>query len=188
MRTDKIIAERYAEALANVLEKPEAYQSAQEALEAFLQVQKEHPDLLEVIEDPSLARSDKAEFILSIADALELDEIMRGFLHLLVMKERFTALQQIAEVFRHICNERMGRIEVEVRSVVALSDQQLERLKIVVHKLTGREAILRTIEDPGVLGGIRVQMNSQVLDTTVAHHLEEIRRSLARKQPGLTGA
>lgn len=184
MRAKKGVAHRYAEALVNIMADTGAFQELEEQLNRFLGFQSEHPGIREVVEDPSLARADKAKFIGETAELLQLGEVLKGLLHLLIYKERFSILADIASEYRNQYKARLGILEVEVRSVTPLSEAHLKRIDAMVHRMTGKTSEIRVVQDPSLLGGLVVRMGNTVLDGSVKNHLQRILRKITHT-PGL---
>jgi len=159
------------------------YESADEQLQSFVNVMEQHRGMRGVIEDPSLSRTEKVKFIQEVCELLGLEETLQGLLLLLIQKERFGALADIARSYRRIYKERLGLLEVKVRSVIPLREDQLERISQLVHAMTGKTAEVKQVRDHSLLGGLIVQMGNTVLDGSIKNHLERIRRSLVRQQP-----
>ncbi len=63
----------------------------------------------------------------------------------------------------------------EVRSAVALSDDQAKRLADALSKSTGRKLNLKVVVDPSVLGGLVATVGDEVIDDTVRTRLEQIK-------------
>jgi len=183
LRAQKSVARRYAEALVNVVADEGDFQAVDEELQRFLAVLEKHPHMYAVVVDPSLSRGDKQKFIQEVAELLELGARTQGLLALLVHKERLAVLGDIAQSYRQQYKERLGLLEVEVRSVLPLSASQLERVDRLVHRLTGKKAEVRQVQDRALLGGLVVRMGNTLLDASVRNHLERIRRSLVSR-PG----
>ncbi|MGY6500840.1 MAG: ATP synthase F1 subunit delta [Acidimicrobiales bacterium] len=70
-----------------------------------------------------------------------------------------------------------GREVAMVRSAVALSDDQQERLAAALSSSLGREVTVRVIVDPSVLGGIVTQIGDTVIDGSVRHRLNQLREA-----------
>ncbi|MCL2471061.1 MAG: F0F1 ATP synthase subunit delta [Propionibacteriaceae bacterium] len=60
-----------------------------------------------------------------------------------------------------------------------LSDQQRENLGTTLQTRLGSKVILEEIVDPTVLGGVRLEIGSEVIDSTMSSRLEIARRSFA---------
>jgi F-type H+-transporting ATPase subunit delta len=85
------------------------------------------------------------------------------------------AIERLSEV----ANRRRGRSVARVTSAVALTAAQEQRLADVLSRLYGRTIGLQVTVDPGVLGGLIVQVGDEVIDGSIAHRLEAAHRRLA---------
>ena len=61
-----------------------------------------------------------------------------------------------------------------------LDSAYLQKLSTSLDKYFGRELKLDVVVDPAVVGGIRVQVGDEVVDSTVAARLNNLSRTLAR--------
>ncbi len=57
-----------------------------------------------------------------------------------------------------------------------LTDQQHSRLRSALEAHYGKSVTLQVVLDPSVMGGIRVQVEDEVVDGTVLRRIEEARR------------
>ncbi|ROS78469.1 F0F1 ATP synthase subunit delta [Cellulomonas sp. PhB143] len=85
------------------------------------------------------------------------------------------ALLQVAD----IAAERRNRLVASVAAAVPPSSQQLERLGALLERAYGRPVQLNVSVDPATLGGLRIQVGADVIDTTVLARLADARRRLA---------
>ena len=74
---------------------------------------------------------------------------------------------------------RRELLVASVTSAVALSTAQAERLTELIERAYGRSVQLNIAADPDVIGGLRVQVGSEVVDSTVLARLDDARRRLA---------
>ena len=69
-----------------------------------------------------------------------------------------------------------GNKEVaEVRSAVALTDDQKQRLATALEAKTGKKVELKVIIDPTVLGGLVAQVGDTVIDGSVKTRLQQLK-------------
>ena len=66
----------------------------------------------------------------------------------------------------------------EVRSAVALTDDQQARLKAALANATGKQVNLKVVVDPSVLGGIVATVGDTVIDGTVRTRVEQLKSRL----------
>jgi F-type H+-transporting ATPase subunit delta len=69
-----------------------------------------------------------------------------------------------------------NRVVATVRVAQPLSAEQRERLRRTLSTQVGREVAVQEVIDPGVLGGVRVELGDEVIEGTVAGRLEQARR------------
>jgi F-type H+-transporting ATPase subunit delta len=86
----------------------------------------------------------------------------------------------LIERFAGVIAERQDRWIAQVTVAKDLSSTYLEKLSSSLDKYFGRELKLDVVVDPSVVGGIRVQVGDEVVDSTVAARLNELNRTIAR--------
>lgn len=82
------------------------------------------------------------------------------------------------EAFIESAAARSNRVVAQVSAAVELSAAQRERLASILTGAYGREVQINVSVDPEVIGGIRVQVGSEVVDGTVLARLDQARRRL----------
>ena len=74
---------------------------------------------------------------------------------------------------------REGNKEVaEVRSAIALTDDQKSRLADALGKATGKQVEVKVIIDPSIQGGVIAQVGDTVIDGSVRRRLEQLKNAL----------
>lgn len=66
----------------------------------------------------------------------------------------------------------------EVRSAVALTDDQQDRLKAALANATGKAVNLKVIVDPSILGGIVATVGDAVIDGSVRTRVDQLKSRL----------
>ena len=70
-----------------------------------------------------------------------------------------------------------NKVVAEARSAVSLTEDQRKRLAAALSKATGKEVEVKVIIDPRVMGGVVTQIGDIVIDGTVRHRLEQLRKA-----------
>jgi len=68
-----------------------------------------------------------------------------------------------------------SRTVAEVRSAVALTDDQKDRLTAALANATGKQVELKVVVDPTVLGGLVAQVGDTVIDGSVRSRLDQLK-------------
>ena len=71
-----------------------------------------------------------------------------------------------------------ARAVAEVRSAVALTDDQRERLAAALANATGKQVELKVVVDPSVLGGLVATVGDTVIDGSVRTRLDQLKTLL----------
>jgi len=66
----------------------------------------------------------------------------------------------------------------EVRTAVALSDDQQARLRAALENATGKQLNLKTVVDPTVVGGVVATVGDTVIDDTVRTRIDQLKTRL----------
>ena len=87
-------------------------------------------------------------------------------------------LRTVAEKVSAGVAKGQGRQVAEVRSAVALTDDQQSRLAVALAKATGSEVNLKVVVDPSVVGGLVATVGDKVIDGSVRHSLDQLKSRL----------
>ncbi len=66
----------------------------------------------------------------------------------------------------------------EVRTAVALTDDQQARLKAALENATGKSLNVKTVVDPSVIGGVVATVGDTVIDDTVRTRIDQLKSRL----------
>lgn len=88
------------------------------------------------------------------------------------------SLRTIAERVSSKVAHGSGREVAEVRTAVALTDDQQRRLADALKKATGSDVNLKIIVDPSVVGGLVATVGDKVIDGSVRNRLDQLKSRL----------
>src|ERR1035437_3492765 len=111
------VVNRYANALVDVVVGPSSPMDpavAMSQLRSFEAAVKSAPDLSTVLASPAVSTARKRLVIRRLADALELERIIRNFLLVLSDHRRIHALSEMIQAFNVLVDERLGFLHAEV--------------------------------------------------------------------------
>ena len=81
--------------------------------------------------------------------------------------------------FGEIAAERRKRLVASVTSATVLTREQEQRLGAVLQRSYGKPVQLNVTVDPAIVGGMRIQVGADVVDSTVLSRLADAQRRLA---------
>jgi F-type H+-transporting ATPase subunit delta len=176
MRESKV-AKRYAEAAIRAAQRRQAVAEIGDELTGVLSAIEQVPSARVLLTHPELPVGRRLDVLNRVfGDELEAETI--ALLRLLVERNRLEELGAIAEAYQQLADQASGVERGEVFSAVALSDEQLTRLRAALSRRSGGTVILESRVDPSLLAGIRVRVGDYVLDASAEGRLEALRQSL----------
>ena len=172
------VARRYARALLSLgLEEGRPAQYGDE-LERVLETIRANRELRILLENPGYSLPDRQGAIDALANALELSPLTVNFLRLLLERQRIADLAHIARIYRAMVDQQAGRIRATVTSARPLGDDQMDRLREAIGRMTGRSVILESQTDSSLIGGVVAQVGTTLLDGSLRTQLERLRHEL----------
>jgi F-type H+-transporting ATPase subunit delta len=169
------IARPYAEALFRVAKSGNL--SAWSELVAEMAQVAAHPDVLALAHNPKISAVQIAEVFLSLLKSPVTDEA-KNFINTLLDYDRLILLPEIAEQFHALVNANEGTADVEIFSAFEMSDAQVIELTMTLEKKFGRKLHPSVTVDASLIGGVRIVVGDQVLDTSVRAKLQQMQVAL----------
>ena len=170
------IARPYAEALFRATD-PDLAPSLVAPLQQLAQVAGE-PRLREFADNPKASAQQVSALIQSVLPA-PLPAALQNLLQVVLENRRLGALGHIAAQYQALVDARAGVSQAIVYSAFEISDEQLADITAALARRFGRRLDTRVVIDPELIGGVRVVVSDEVLDTSVRARLEQMRTALA---------
>jgi F-type H+-transporting ATPase subunit delta len=111
---------------------------------------------------------------------VDADPTLVNFLQLLIENHRLPLIHRIRRQFEVLWDRENRRLPVEVTSAVELDRSVIEALEAGILEQTGQNVELESHVDPDILGGIVLRVGNSILDASVRHRLEQLRKEVAR--------
>ena len=106
------------------------------------------------------------------------DAKVANLLRTVIDNGRLAALPEISAQFAALANADSGVADATVYSAFPIDGAQLAEVKAALEKRFGRKLNPTVEVDPALIGGIRVVVGDEVLDTSVKARLEQMRLAL----------
>lgn len=183
MRSE-LIARNYAETLLDLADRnggAAAMDQFAVALDEVAGLVQGDPRVRQFLETPRVTAADKKK-VLQGALAGRAPQLFLRFVSVLVDKRRQTLLPEIAEAYRGLVDERMGRVRVQV-AISHLPDEALQaEIGNALARRLGRTVIPTFTVDPELLGGLVVKVGDEILDGSVRTRAARLRRAMMAAQ------
>jgi F-type H+-transporting ATPase subunit delta len=135
------------------------------------------PELQYFADSPKTTDDQAFDLISGIAKA-PLTNGALNFLRMLIENGRLQVLPEIANQFHALKNARSGSSDAVVYSAFPIEGAALDSLKATLENRFKRRLNVSVELDPELIGGIRVVVGDEVLDTSVKARLEQMKIAL----------
>jgi F-type H+-transporting ATPase subunit delta len=169
------IARPYAAARFQVAKSQDAAAWGRQ-LDALAQVAQD-ADLRQFADQPK-AQVEQVVAVVTAAAKQDLAAGVQNFLRAIVENGRLAALPEIVAQYHVLANAASGVSDAQIFSAYEISDAQLADLKASLEKRFGRKLEAHVQLEPGLIGGVRVVVGDEVLDTSVKARLERMKVAL----------
>ena len=133
--------------------------------------------LLQFADNPKVTHQQVFDVVTDVAK-VQLPPAAINFLRAVIENGRLAALPAIATQFRALKNAQSGSSDAVVYSAFPIAASSLGDVSIALEKRFGRKLNVTVQEDPSLIGGIRVVVGDEVLDTSVKARLEQMKVAL----------
>jgi len=136
-----------------------------------------HEQLRQFADNPKSSPAQVFDLIASVLKT-SLPEMAQNFLRTVIDNGRLAALPEIARQFRVLKNAQQGAFDAVVYSAFELDGAALADLSGVLETRFGRKLNLQVELQPDLIGGVRVVVGDEVLDTSIKARLEQMKIAL----------
>jgi F-type H+-transporting ATPase subunit delta len=179
--TGQRVAKIYAEALLRAASQRGLGAELRDELHALVdEVFRREPALELFLSSPAIGRDRKADVLRQTFEG-RTSELLFGFLNVLNTHDRLDVLRGVAGSYRDLFDRSENRMQVRVRSAVPLADDQRERLTGELRTAFGKEPVLHASVEPELLGGLIVQVDDWVYDSSVRTRLDILSKQLVER-------
>lgn len=134
-------------------------------------------DVQSLAHNPNVSAKQIADVFLSVLKSPVTQEAT-NFIGALTDNGRLTLLPEIAAQFHDLKNADEGTADVEITSAFELTDAQVQELTATLEKKFGRKLYPTVTVDSSLIGGVRVMVGDEVLDTSVRAKLQQMQVAL----------
>ena len=131
-------------------------------------------DFKSLIKDPTNNKEDQLNALNKISEQYKLDELLTKFLRFLISKRRFFYVEKILKSFVDTCSIKRGELKAELTSAKDLTETEVNSIKEELTKNFSSKIKLNYKHDASLIGGLIVQVESTMVDTSIKNKLQQI--------------
>lgn len=172
------IARRYAKAIFSLAQEEGTLEATGGHLDQLAAIMSE-PELAAMLANPLLSAGARKSVARTLAEQLALPTTTRNFIALLADHQRLDHMVGIADQYRRLVDLALGRVRVHIRSALALTADQEQRVIATFAQMTGKTVVPTVQVDPDLLGGLIVEVEGKVYDGSLRTQLARLAGSIA---------
>ena len=138
----------------------------------------QQPQLLEFSQSPTATPHQVYEVVTGVMKT-QPSEHAKNFLHLIISNHRLACLTEVSVQFRALLNAKSGVCDAVIFSAFPMEGLALVETTALLEKRFARQLHVSVRLQPDLIGGIRVVVGDEVLDTSVRARLEQMKVALS---------
>lgn len=172
------IAQVYARALFEVAKEQGRLDVVREQLGQFADALDGNRDLAVFFFSPYFSTEEKKDGLHRTLEGA--DPAIVNFLETLLERHRMPVIFRIRAAFQRLWDAENKLLPVEVTSAVGLDEATVRSIGERIGEQTGQRVELTSKVDPEILGGIVLRVGNSILDASIKHRLDQLRKHVAQ--------
>ena len=168
----------YSQALYELASEEKKLNDVEENTISIIKLISQSEDFNSLIKDPTNKQEDQLKVINLIFEKFGLNNLLKKFLNFLVMKRRFFYVEKILKDFVMICSKNRGEISAKLTVAKNLNDNEINKIKDELSQNFGSNVKLNYSCDPDLIGGLIMQVESVMIDTSIKNKLQQIENKM----------
>lgn len=166
---------RYAQAVFDLAIERNEVESARKDMSLIEGVCNANPGLIAMLKSPVI-NSDKKLTVIHQLFTGNIGKLTMGFLEIIIRKKREANLYQIVRKFEDLYLDYKNVKKAHVTSAAPLSENLKVSLKKILEEQTKGSIVIEEVVDPGIIGGLIVQIENQLFDDSIRHRLQKLHK------------
>ena len=169
-------AKRYAQAVFEIAQEKNELEKWHTDLIKTAEITQDSK-FIDLVENPKLGFELKAELVKEKLG--KINPLVLNFAYLLIMKGRLKHTGQIADEYQRLLDDYRGIKHAEVTTAVPLDDADKKKLSQRLESIVGKKVSVTLQVDPDIIGGIIARIDGSLVDGSVRHKLEILKKSMS---------
>ena len=172
-----VISTRYANALLSISQEKNTFNEVYNDVSFVKNTLTGSKELRNLLINPIVSSNVKAGILKEIFDSNIGSDVM-NFLQFIVKKGRENILFDVCKRFESLSNDKLNQVNVSISSAVELNLAQKEEIETRLTSIINKKVIPSYKIDAGIIGGFKARYNDTVIDASIQHQLELLKKVL----------
>ena len=171
-------SERYSRALFEVVSENKELDKVESEVKNVQLLISSSSEIKNFLKDPTQSINTQNTIISFISDKLKISKNLKNFFLLLVVKRRIFFVQKIMNSFLKLCSKKRGEINAHLGSSRVLTQNELDGISKDLSNTIGSTIKLDYNVDESLIGGLKIQLGSFMIDTSIKNKLMKYKKAL----------
>jgi F-type H+-transporting ATPase subunit delta len=177
-----LVAQRYADALAQALPDTADLERALSNLHEVAELLQTHHDFRSCLGNQAINVVSRAKVLDEVLRCLGAAEEVVRLMNALLVRDRVPLVHDTTDLLEEIIDERLERTTAVVTSAVALTDAHRERITKALSTYSGKAVRLECAVDPNLIGGVVARIEGRIIDGSLRTRLERLKTELIAQE------
>lgn len=173
MQKDKLIANKYAEALAELRQGETVIEDLELVKDTFSNC----PELLEFFASPQYQSKDKSQVLITVFKDKVQKEVLNTLL-ILLERCRIELASLLADSYKSIYYQRENIAFANISSASKLKDNELQEIKAQLEASFKTKVEISNELDESLIAGLKIQVANKVIDSSLKTKLKNLKTLL----------
>ena len=174
-------SERYARALYEVGKESGELKKIEEDVKNFQSLFDSNSEIKNFIQNPTHVIDIQNKVFNILSKKLGFTKSLNNFFLLLIKKRRMFFVKKITDSFLKLCSINRGEIKASLISSKELSSNELENISKELSSSMGSAIKVDYKIDPNLIGGLKLQLGSIMIDTSIKNKLKKYEQRMLEK-------
>ncbi len=174
-------SERYALALFELANEKSELDVIEKDITFLLDICRRNSDFNSFLKNPTNQLELQSKVFTEISKLMKLNKNLSNFLQLIINKRRIFFLDKILNRFIKLSSKGKGKVEALLISSKNLTQKERDNVSQEISKAIKSNIEITYKTDKNLISGIKIQVGSLLIDTSVRNKLKRIKQSIMEK-------
>jgi F-type H+-transporting ATPase subunit delta len=172
------VSGRYATALFELARDEKSIDAVKADLDTFGAMLADSDDLKRLVRSPVFSADTQSKALAAVLDKAGISGVAANFLKVLTANRRLFVVNDVIRAFNALVAKFRGEATADITVAEALSDKNLDALKVALKSVTGKDVTLNVKVDPSIIGGLVLKLGSRMVDSSLRTKLNSIKHAM----------
>jgi F-type H+-transporting ATPase subunit delta len=174
----KETAERYSLALYELSNEKSEQLEVEQSVKNVISILDHDKQIKNYLINPTKTSENQINLVKKISEIIKAPLLLKNFLFLLIKKRRIFFAENILKQYIKLSSEKRGEIVASLVSSKKISEDEIAKITKEFSDLIGSSINLNFKVDETLIGGLKLQVGSLLIDSSVKNKLKNLKQSI----------